>query len=96
MTQIQPSRGGRAPTPASAVLPGITYRRTGLGVYQATLGDVYLGTIQKFTPHEWWAYPPTGDPSATLTSRDSAGHALLAALVDAAAAQLLTNPDPTR
>jgi hypothetical protein len=91
---IQPSRGGRAPTPASAVLPGITYRRTGPGVYQANLGDVYLGTVQQFTSHEWWAYPPTGDPSSTLTSRDSAGRALLAALVDAAA-QLL-NPDPTR
>lgn len=56
------------------------YRQTGDGIFQVDVGDVHLGTVQKFTSHEWWAYPAhnPGQKSSTHPTREDAAQALRA------------------
>lgn len=54
------------------------YRQTGDGIFQVDAGDTHLGTVQKFSSHEWWAYPADnpGQTSSTHPSREEAAKAL--------------------
>jgi hypothetical protein len=54
------------------------FRPTGDGIFQVDQGDTHLGTVQKFSAGEWWAYPANsaGQTSFTLTTREKAAEAL--------------------
>lgn len=57
-----------------------TFRKTGEGVFLVDLrdGSGHLGTVQEFTPGEWWAYPAdsAGQTQFTAASRQKAAEAL--------------------
>jgi hypothetical protein len=61
-----------------------SYRQTGNGVYLVDAGDLHLGTVQKFSAAQWWAYPASsgGTVSMTLPSREQAAEALLQYMTD--------------
>lgn len=58
--------------------PPLTYRQTGPDTFMVDAGETYIGTVQKFTSHEWWAYPPNGGTSFTGENRDAAAQLLVA------------------